>query len=138
MINLVPKLRLGMPSRSSASRIKAHPGSLAQSCESKQSFEACVPKQSLGTSEFFMPAMEQFMRTRHVLLVAMIGLFSLLFGALFSTLGGLIGGTLFKVEPPPAPPASGGGSWDVGGPTTGGVAPGGPASPSGWEPPPVR
>ena len=32
--------------------------------------------------------------------------FSVLVGAIFSTLGGLIGGTVFKVQPPAAPPAS--------------------------------
>lgn len=37
----------------------------------------------------------------------LLGFFiTLLIAALFSTIGGLIGGAVFKVEPPPAPPAA--------------------------------
>lgn len=50
-----------------------------------------------------------------------IGFFvNLIAGAIFSTIGGLIGGAVFKVETPPAPPAQGeSGGWSAPqGPTT--------------------
>lgn len=49
----------------------------------------------------------KFMEGSTGLIGVLIGFFfTLLIAAVFSTIGGLIGGAVFKVEPPPAPPAA--------------------------------
>ena len=66
-----------------------------------------------------------FMESTGPFVIALIGLFmSLLFGAIFATIGGLIGGSVFKVADPQPP-------TDSAPPPVGGDAPPPPVQPSG-------
>lgn len=49
------------------------------------------------------PFFDFLTRASPILLVGLLFCFMLLIGAVFSTLGGVIGGAVFKVQPPPAP-----------------------------------
>lgn len=53
------------------------------------------------------PVIEFLMESGPFLLLVMSFFVSLLIAAVFSTIGGLIGGAVFKVEPPAAPPSPG-------------------------------
>jgi hypothetical protein len=71
------------------------------------------PEQLIGMLEQFdlppesIDMAAKFMEGSSGLAGVFIGFFfTLLIAAIFSTIGGLIGGAVFKVEPPPAPPAA--------------------------------